>query len=148
MSGDGRVSGDRREEMNHATVQAWLDRYSEAWQTCEPDAIRDLFSPDAEYRYHAWDEPLVGHEAIVADWLSPGGDPAERDQPGSFRAHYEPWLVEADRAVAIGTSDYDAAGDRPARKYFNCWLLEFDEEGRCSSFVEYYNLQRREPSPG
>ena len=134
--------------MNHATVQAWLDRYVEAWQTYQPDAIRDLFSADASYHYHAWDEPVVGREAIVADWLSPEGDPAERDQPGSFRAHYEPWLVEADRAVAIGTSDYDAAGDRPARTYYNCWLLEFDQDGRCTSLIEYYNLQRREPSGG
>jgi len=63
--------------MNHATVQAWLDRYSEAWQTYEPDAIRDLFSAAAEYRYHAWDAPLVGREAILADWLNPEGDPAE-----------------------------------------------------------------------
>ena len=134
--------------MNHDTVHAWLDRYSEAWQTYQPDAIRDLFSADAEYRYHAWDAPIVGREAILADWLMPDGDPAERDQPGSFRTHYEPWLVEADRAVAIGTSDYDATGDRPARLYHNCWLLEFDDDGRCRSFVEYYNLQRREPSPG
>jgi hypothetical protein len=132
--------------MNHDTVQAWLDRYSEAWQTYQPDAIRDLFSADAEYRYHAWDAPIVGREAILADWLVPDGDPAERDQPGSFRTHYEPWLVEADRAVAIGTSDYDATGDRPARLYHNCWLLEFDDDGRCRSFVEYYNLQRREPA--
>jgi SnoaL-like domain len=134
--------------MNHDVVQAWLDRYSEAWQTYEPDAIRDLFSPDAEYRYHAWDAPLIGREAILADWLSPEDDPAQRDQPGSFRSHYEPWLVDGRRAVAIGTSDYDATADRPARTYHNCWLLEFDADGRCSSFVEYYNLQRREPAGG
>ena len=134
--------------MNHDDVQAWLDRYGEAWQTYEPDAIRDLFSADAEYRYHAWDEPLVGREAIVADWLSPDGNPGERDQPGSFRWHYEPWLVDGSRAVTIGTSDYDPSGDRPARRYHNCWLLEFDPDGRCSSFVEYYNLQRRDAATG
>jgi len=134
--------------MNQDAVQAWLDRYSEAWQTYEPDAIRDLFSAAAEYRYHAWDAPLVGREAILADWLNPEGDPAERDQPGSFRSHYEPWLVEGQRAVAIGTSDYNATADRPARMYHNCWLLEFDADGQCSSFVEYYNLQRREPAGG
>ncbi len=134
--------------MNHADVQSWLDRYAEAWQTYQPDAIRDLFSADAEYRYHAWDEPIVGREAIVADWLSPGGDPAERDQPGSFRTHYEPYVVEGRRAVAIGTSDYDAAGDAPARLFHNAWLLEFDADGRCRSFTEYYNLQRREQAGG
>jgi len=134
--------------MNHDNVQAWLDRYSEAWQTYEPDAIRDLFSADAEYRYHPWDEPTVGRESILTDWLNPAGDPAQRDQPGSFRSHYEPWLVEGQRAVAIGISDYDATSDGPARTYHNCWLLEFDADGRCSSFVEYYNVERREPAGG
>jgi hypothetical protein len=134
--------------MNHADVQAWLDRYTEAWQTYQSDAIGDLFSAEASYRYHAWDEPIVGREAIVADWLNPGGDPAERDQPGSFRAHYEPYVVEGSRAVAIGTSDYEATPDTAARRYHNAWLLEFDADGRCSAFTEYYNLERREQAGG
>jgi hypothetical protein len=50
--------------------------------------------------------------------------------------------------VAIGTSDYDATADAPGRRYYNAWLLEFDGEGRCRTFVEYYNLQRGEPSRG
>jgi hypothetical protein len=127
--------------MNEADVQAWLDRYEEAWRSYRPEAIGDLFSADAEYRYHAWDEPIVGRAAIVADWLSPGGDPAQRDQPGTFRGHYEPYLIEGRRAVAIGTSDYDATADGPARRYFNAWLIEFDADGRCRSFTEYYNRQ-------
>ncbi len=134
--------------MNHDQVQEWLNRYSEAWETYEPSAIRDLFSETAEYRYHAWDDPIVGREAIVADWLSPDGDPAERDQPGAFRSRYEPWALDGRRAVAIGTSDYDATSDSPARTYHNCWLLEFDADGRCISFIEYYNLQRRDPAAG
>ena len=56
--------------------------------------------------------------------------------------------MAGDRAVAVGTSDYDAVGGAPARTYYNAWLLEFDGEGRCRSFVEYYNLQRREPAGG
>jgi len=50
--------------------------------------------------------------------------------------------------VGPGSSerDYDAVGDAPARRYHNAWLLEFDGEGRCRSFTEYYNLQRRDPA--
>ena len=33
------------------------------------EAIGDLFGDDAEYRYHPWDEPVIGRDAIVADWL-------------------------------------------------------------------------------
>jgi len=125
--------------VNEAQVQAWLDRYVAAWSSYDPIEIGDLFSEDASYRYHAGDDPIVGRVAIVADWLNPGGDPAQRDAPGSWRARYEPFLVVGDRAVAYGTSDYDATESAPARIYDNCWLLEFDRDGRCRSFVEYYN---------
>ncbi len=81
---------------------------------------------------------------IVTDWLNPGEDPAARDKPGSWRAHYEPFVVGTDRAVAFGTTDYDATDAQPARIYDNCWLLELDRDGRCRSFVEYDN---RRPEP-
>ena len=70
---------------------------------------------DAEYRYHAWDEPVVGRDAIVADWLSPGGDPGQRDQPGTFAGHYEPYVGRrrpgrGDRRRATTTRPSDGAG--------------------------------------
>ena len=125
--------------MTHSEVQAWLDRYVEAWTSYDPTAIGDLFSEDATYRYHAGDDPVVGRAAIVTDWLNPGNDAAARDLPGSWTAWYEPFAIEGQLAVVYGTTDYVASGSNPARVYDNCWLLEFDPDGRCSSFVEYYN---------
>ena len=43
--------------MTRDDVPRWLDRYVEAWRSYDPDAIRALFSADAEYRYHPWDAP-------------------------------------------------------------------------------------------
>jgi len=91
--------------LTHEDVQTWLDRYVEAWRTYEPAAIRDLFSEDAEYRYHPWDEPVSGRDAILHDWVEPAGDASTRDTPGTYDARYEPWVVEGDRAVAVGVSD-------------------------------------------
>jgi ketosteroid isomerase-like protein len=125
--------------VTNAEVQAWLDRYVAAWSSYDSSEIGDLFSDEASYRYHAGDDPIVGRAAIVADWLNPGGDPSERDMPGSWRARYEPYLVGLDRAVVYGRTDYEPSADGPARIYDNCWLLEFDPDGRCRSFVEYYN---------
>ncbi len=45
--------------MTHDDVQAWLDRYVDAWRTYDPAVIGDLFTEGAEYRYHPWDEPIV-----------------------------------------------------------------------------------------
>ena len=124
-------------------VQAWLDRYVRAWQTYDPDAIGELFAEEAEYRYAPWSEPVRGRDAIVGSWLAPDGDASERDEPGTYDARYAPWVVQGDRAIAVGTSDYlSAPAGRLERRYHNVFLLEFDPAGRCRSFTEWYALER------
>jgi ketosteroid isomerase-like protein len=128
--------------MTREDVQAWLDRYVAAWETYDPAAIGDLFSEDAEYRYHPADAPVVGRTAIVRAWVEP--DPATPastpDEPGTYAAHYEPYAVEGDRGVAVGWSRYwtDATRAVEESTYDNCFLLAFDAAGRCRSFTEFY----------
>jgi len=126
--------------MDHAAFQLWLDDYVDAWRTYDEAAIGALFSEDARYRYHPWDEgddALQGRAAIVADWLS------DRDDPGSWAAEYRPWAIEGDRAVAVGVSRYlGQDGTTIAREYHNVFLCRFDAEGRCSEFVELF-LERK-----
>lgn len=130
--------------MTRDDVQRWLDRYVAAWMAYDPGAIGELFSADAEYRYHPWDEPVVGREAIVHDWLNPGGDAANRDQPGTVEARYACFTADGDRAVAVGDTTYrDTAGGPISRGYENVWLMEFDGDGRCRSFIEYFMKQKR-----
>ena len=126
--------------VTHASVSAWLAAYIHAWETLDRTDIEALFTEDAEYRYHPWDEPEVGRDTIVFDWLNPGGDPAKRDEPGTWTAEYQPFVGNGNRAVAIGVSTYytDASRSTVSRTYYNNWLLEFAEDGRCSSFTEYY----------
>lgn len=130
--------------MTHDDVQHWLDRYVTAWKSYDGAAIRDLFSADAEYRYHPWDEPVRGRDAIVTDWIAPDGDASSRDAAGTYDASYEAWAVEGNRAVAVGMSDYftDASRTKLDRRYHNVYLLEFDADGRCRSFTEYFIQQR------
>jgi ketosteroid isomerase-like protein len=122
--------------MTPTDVQSWLERYVAAWRSNDRAQIGDLFSEDARYRFYPWDAWKVGREAIVASWLE---DP---DDPASWEASYEPFAVAGDRAVAIGTSRYSASADKPERTYYNCFLLRFAADGRCSEFTEYYT---REP---
>ena len=116
--------------MTHDAVQAWLDAYVEAWQTYDSAAIAALFTEDATYAYHPWDEGdevVRGRDTIVADWLE------EQDEPGSWEAHYQPLMVEGQQAVATGTTRY-ANG----RYYWNLFVLRFGDEGRCAEFVEWF----------
>jgi hypothetical protein len=131
--------------MTHDQVQGWLDAYLAAWKSYDEDDIAALFSEDAEYRYRPSDEPIRGREEIVRAWLAPGEDESGRDEPGTFDGAYEPFAVDGERAVAIGTSTYwtDASRSELRDVFYNCWLLEFDGDGRCRSFTEYW-IQARE----
>ena len=118
--------------MRREDVAGWLERYVAGWKSGDRDEIEELFSEDARYRYHPYDEPLVGRAAIADSWLD---DP---DEPGSFDARYECFAVDGDAAVAIGTSTYFGAGGDVQRVFDNVFVLRFDAAGRCSEFTEWY----------
>jgi hypothetical protein len=126
--------------MTRDEVQAWLDRYVAAWESYEQVAIGDLFTEDAEYRYHPSDDPVAGRDAIVASWVAPEAPASGRDEPGTYAAHYEPFAVEGSRAVAVGWSRYweDAGRGVEQSTFDNCFLMEFDAAGRCRSFTEFF----------
>ncbi len=115
--------------MDRDGVNRWLERYIAAWASGDRAEIGDLFAEDARYRYHAYDDPVVGRSAIVEAWLE------EPDEPGSFEASYECYAVDGDRAAAVGWSAYPHEG----RTYDNVFLLRFDGEGRCTDFTEWFD---------
>jgi hypothetical protein len=131
-------------QLTREHVQRWLDDYARAWETYDEADIAPLFSDNAEYRWHPADEPEVGRDTIVEAWLNPGGNASDRDAPGTYKGEYEVYAVDGNRAVAVGTSTYwkDASRSQVDRLYYNNWLLEFDDEGKCSSFTEYWMLPR------
>jgi len=127
--------------MDRTTAQGWLDRYVDAWLSYDPGDIATLFSDDVVYRYHPYDDPIVGRDAVVASWL--GEDAASgtstRDEPGTYEAEYAPVAVDGDAVVATGTSRYrEEPGGPFVRAYENCFVMRFDDEGRCREFTEYY----------
>jgi hypothetical protein len=66
--------------------------------------------------------------------------PAPGTRRAPYDAHYEPYVVDGDGAVAVGKSSYwtDATRSTLERIYYNAFLLRFDEEGRCVEFTEYF----------
>jgi ketosteroid isomerase-like protein len=122
-------------------VDQWLDRYVAAWKSYDPDDIAALFSADIEYRYHPHDEPVRGRDAVVRNWLGEGEvpDASSRDEPGTYDAAYATVAVDGDVAVATGSSTYRATPDGPVdRIYDNCFVMRFDDDGRCREFTEWY----------
>jgi hypothetical protein len=121
-----------------AAVDRWLRAYVEAWKAYDRELIGALFAEDVKYRYHPYDDPVEGRDAVVRSWL---GDEAHagastRDEKGTFDADYRTV------AVATGSSRYLSEPGGPVREaYDNCFVMRFDSAGRCQEFTEWY-IQR------
>ena len=124
--------------MEKAAVVDWLKAYMNAWESYSPDAIGALFSEDAAYSFHPYDKPVVGRQAIVDSWLK---DP---DAAGTFTANYEPIAIDGDTAVVNGRSTYfkDSSRTEMTKEWDNIFVIEFDKDGRCRSFREWYVARR------
>jgi ketosteroid isomerase-like protein len=124
--------------MTHDEVQQWLVRYIAAWASNDPRDIGDLFTGSVVYSYRPWendDVTLHGRDAVIAAWQRQFIDSSY------WEAHYEPFVVEGDQAVAVGWSKYQPIGGDPERTFQNAYLLKF-EDGRCSSFHEFWMIEK------
>jgi ketosteroid isomerase-like protein len=134
--------------MNKPEVDRWLERYVEAWKTYDRERIAALFAENVSYRYHPYDESIVGRDAVVDSWLGESDQPgaSTRDEPGTYDATYRAVAVDGDVAVATGSTSYSSAPDGPTSSTFdNCFVMRFDSSGRCSEFTEWY-VERPEPA--
>jgi len=113
--------------MDHAAFQGWLHRYIAAWRSGRADEIGSLFADDARYFYGPYRDPVIGRDAIAADWTS------NPDAPGSWEAEYRPLAIDGDTAVATGESRYTNG-----RTYSNIFVCRFDRAGRCTEFREWF----------
>ena len=121
--------------MTKAEVDAWLKKYIDAWRSYDHDSITALFTEDIEYRYHPWDEPVVGADTIAKSWVAADN----RDEPNTWEAEYRCIAVDGDTAVATGHSTYLVAPGGDTRTvYDNCFVMRFTDDGRCRSFTEFF----------
>jgi nuclear transport factor 2 (NTF2) superfamily protein len=120
-------------------VLAWVAAHDEAWQSNDPDAIGHLFSEDGIYHLGPWEGPwrgysgpIVGRQAIAEAW-STAFDPDER-----FQADAEVLAIDGRRAVIRRTIAYEETGRESASRYGCLWLVDFDGDGRCREYQEWY----------
>lgn len=81
----------------------------------------------------------------MAAWRGEPGfpDAPDHDEPGTFDAAYRAVAVDGDIAVAVGTSTYtDGPGGPVTDVYDNCFVMRFDDEGRCREYSEWYVKRR------
>ena len=124
--------------IDRQSVTKWLQKYIHAWKTYDREEITSLFSENADYRYNPYDKPLHGQQAIVESWLE------SPDAPDSFSADYKPVAVEGDTAVSNGrTLYYEADGKTVKQQFDNIFVMQFDQNGRCADFCEWFMQPRK-----
>ena len=129
-------------------VDRWLKDYVAAWKSYDRGQIEALFAEDISYRYHPEDDAIEGRAAVVESWLGEGdhADASTRDEPGTYDAAYRAVAVDGQVAVATGMSSYRESPDGPvARVYDNCFVMQFDSEGRCREFTEWFVQRTKSP---
>jgi ketosteroid isomerase-like protein len=135
--------------MTAMTLQAfeqWLKRYGEAWVAGDPDAVVELFSPNAAYHETPFDPPMVGAGAIRQYWT----DGAKNAQthvrfeatPASVngRTGYAQWHATFER-VPSGVSSNSTACSR-RRSMTTCAAMS-SESGGIVAKVEAPQLSTR-----
>jgi ketosteroid isomerase-like protein len=135
--------------MDRESAQTWLDSYISAWKSYDRAEIAALFADDVVYRYHPNDDPTLGVEAVVASWIGDSAAPgaSTRDALDTYDATYTPVAINGDVVVATGSTTYRETPDGPVTQVFdNCFVMRFDDQGRCADFVEYYT-RRHGPDP-
>jgi ketosteroid isomerase-like protein len=122
-------------------VDRWLQAYVAAWKSYDRGQIEALFADDVDYRYHPYDVPVHGRDAVVESWLgaSANTSASTRDAEGTYDADYRTVAVDGDVAVAAGETTYASEpGGAPQKIFDNCFVIRFDDEGRCREFTEYF----------
>ena len=132
--------------MDRASANRWLDAYVAAWKSYDRDEISALFAEDVRYRYHPYDEPVCGRNAVVESWLGEDEEASAStpDQQGTYDASYRAVATDGEVVVATGTTTYAAqAGGGVESVFHNCFVMRFDRAGQCQEFTEWYVEQPR-----
>lgn len=111
--------------MQTSEVMAWVAGYERAWRSGDLDAVEQLFTEQAEYRFSPYEPTQTGHAAIKGFWRADEGE--------DFTFAAEPVAVQDDRAVVRARVVYTT---RP-QEYLDLWLLRFADDGRVSEFEEW-----------
>ena len=120
---------------NRDTFGEWLDAYGRAWETRDPDAAARLFAEDATYHETPFDEPMRGHEEILAYWS---------DVPRSqvdVHFSYEVLATSEEEGVAHWSASFLRLPARTPVELDGILLAKLDAGGRCTQFREWWHRQ-------
>jgi uncharacterized protein (TIGR02246 family) len=117
------------------TVEAWLARYEEAWETKNADAAAALFAADALYYETPYSEPFHGRSGIRDYWARVTADQRDIDFSSDVIA------VDASTGVASWAAMLTSISSGARVELNGVFLLEFDANGRCTTLREWWHAR-------
>lgn len=119
----------------------WLDAYGWASKENDARASAGLFAQDARYYETPFADPIVGRDAIYQYWDK--GARTLKDKEST----YEIFSVKGNLGIARWQSTFTLI-ESGRRVALDClFLVEFDEDGKCSLFREWWHAQTIESAP-
>jgi ketosteroid isomerase-like protein len=116
-------------------IERWMQAYLKAWASDASDDIRALFTEDARYYPHPFEDPWTPLDGIVEQWIHHG------DSTFEWSFEYEV-LADADGLAFVrGVTTYPE-DDEPEKVYSNLWVVRLEEDGRASEFREWWMKKR------
>ena len=119
--------------LEHFTT--WMTAYGRASAENDPQASANLFAENARYHENPFDEPITGRTAIYEYWDK--GARNLKDKESTF----EILSVQENRGIAHWQSKFTIT-ESGKRLALDClFVVEFDDEGLCQSFREWWHIR-------
>ena len=116
-------------------LEAWLQKYGEAWVARDAAAVGKLFTTDASYHEMPFDAPKQGRAAIEDYWRTVTAD--QRD------VKFEPQVISANgnAGVAHWKASFRLQSTGATITLDGVFVLEFDRQGACKSLREWWHVK-------
>ena len=120
--------------LTQEVFQAWMESYVKASRENNPQASAESFAGNAKYYETPFDEPMIGRDAIYQYWSQ--GAQRFKDKESS----YEIISMEDNLGIARWQSQFTAINSGKRLRLDCLFLVEFDENGLCSVFREWWHI--------
>lgn len=111
----------------------WTAAYARACEANDVNAAAELFTEDAVYYTTPFDQPWVGRDEIIGNWLE------TPDVLDGFECRCDPLSTTGDTGVARWWAIYPSTG----MEFSSVFVITFAGDGRASEFREWYMSRER-----
>jgi SnoaL-like domain len=122
-------------------ASAWLEAYGSAWAARDSAAFVRLFSQDVHYHWTPFEAPRVGRDAVAAAFETA----TARQERIAFRSSVIG--VRPGQALAHWRCSFVRVGSGLTVQLDGIFLMEFNAEGACSRFREWWHSDEPAADP-